>query len=68
MESRKMVMVNLFAGQKQRGRHGEQTCGHRREGEGMNFESSTEICTLPCVNYIASGSSYAARGAQLGAL
>ena len=31
MESRKMVLVSLFAGQEQRRRQGEQTCG---EGEG----------------------------------
>ena len=28
MESREMVLMNLFAGQEQRRRHGEQTCGH----------------------------------------
>ena len=26
-----MVPMNLFAGQEQRGRHREQTCGHSRE-------------------------------------
>ena len=28
MEYRKMVLMNLFAGQERRGRHREQTCGH----------------------------------------
>ena len=28
MESRKMVLMNLFAGQRWRCRHGEQTCEH----------------------------------------
>ena len=28
MESRKMVLVNLFVDQEQRHRHREQTCGH----------------------------------------
>ena len=34
MESRKMVLINLFAGQEQTPRHREQTCGHsgRRRG------------------------------------
>ena len=34
MESRKMVLMNLFSGQQWRYRHREQTCGHsggRRE-------------------------------------
>ena len=32
--SRKMVQMNLFAGQEQRHRCKERTCGHREEGEG----------------------------------
>ena len=32
--SRKMVQMNLFAGEEQRHRHREMTCGHREEGEG----------------------------------
>ena len=32
MESRKMVLMNLFAGQQWRNRHREQTYGHRVEG------------------------------------
>ena len=38
MESRKIVLMNLFAGQEKRRRHREQTCGHGgggwAEGEG----------------------------------
>ena len=44
MESRKMVLMNLFAGQQGRHRHREQTNGHRggQEGDGgINGESST---------------------------
>ena len=50
MESRKMVLINLFAGQQWRYRHRERTYGHREayEGEGgMNRESSMETYTLP---------------------
>ena len=53
VESRKMVLMNLFAGQQWRCRHREQenrlvdTAG---EGEsGMNSESITETYTLPYV-------------------
>ena len=46
MESRKMVLMNSFAGQQWRNRHREQTYGHRgggEEGEGeMYGESNTE--------------------------
>ena len=45
MESRKMVLMNQFGGQQSRGKHKEQTRGHRewrgREGR-MNGESSGE--------------------------
>ena len=34
MESRKMVLMNLFAGQQWRCRHREQTCAHGRRGRG----------------------------------
>ena len=33
MESSKMVLMDLFAGQQWRHRHREQTCGHSGEGE-----------------------------------
>ena len=50
MESRKMVLMNLFAGQQWRCRHGEQTCRHRGEAEGeTNGERSMEIYKLPYV-------------------
>ena len=56
MESRKMVQVNLFAGQEQRHRHREWTCGHGGEGEGgTNWEIRIDIHTLPCVKQIDSG-------------
>ena len=52
-ESRKVVQMNLFAGQEQRCRHGEQTYG--RGSGGVNWESRTDIPTVPWVNQIASG-------------
>ena len=58
MESRKMVLMNLFVGQQWRHRHRKQTDGHgrREEGErGTNAESSVEAHTLPSVKQIAEG-------------
>ena len=51
METRKMVLMNLFTGQQWRSRHREQTYGHGgREGEGgTNGESSMETYILPYV-------------------
>ena len=52
MESRKIILTNLFAGQHWRCRHREQTYGHGvvREGEGeRNGQSSMETYTLPYV-------------------
>ena len=46
MDSRKMVLMNLFSGQQWRNRHREQTYGHRGEGEreGEKYgESNMEI-------------------------
>ena len=41
MESRKMVLKNLFPGQQWRNRHREQTYGHReRGGEGKIYRNS----------------------------
>ena len=41
MESRKIVLNNLFAGQQWRNRHREQTCGHgERGGEGVIYGKS----------------------------
>ena len=52
MESRKMVLKNLFAGQQWRNRHREQTYGHgKRGGEGemygkSNLETYITICKI----------------------
>ena len=52
MESRKMVLKNLFTGQQWRNRHREQTYGHgERGGEGemfgkCNMETYTTICKI----------------------
>ena len=52
MESRKMVLKNLFTGKQWRNRHREQTYGHgERGGEGemhgkSNMESYTTICKI----------------------
>ena len=54
MESRKMVLVNLFTGQQWRHRHREQTYGHGQgeEGEsGVNGENNIESYTLQCVKH-----------------
>ena len=51
MESRKMVLMNLFAGKEWRCRYREQTCGHSGEVKsGTNRESSIDIYILPWVN------------------
>ena len=44
MESRKMVLKNLFTGEQWRNRHREQTYGHRERGGGgeMNAKSNME--------------------------
>ena len=46
LESRKMVLMNLFAGQQWRNRHREQTYGHgERGGEGeMYGEGNIDTC------------------------
>ena len=52
MESRKMVVKNLFAGQQWRNRHKEQTYGHgERGGEGeiygkSNMKTYITICKI----------------------
>ena len=57
MESRQMVLMNLFAWQQWRPRHREWTYGPGAgEGErGTNRESSRETYTLPCVKQTARG-------------
>ena len=57
MESKKIVLMNLFVRQQWRCRHRKQTCGHRG-GEGgcvMNGGSSMTTYILPYVKQIASG-------------
>ena len=50
MEFRKMVLMNLFAGQQWRCRHREQTYGHSRGRRGWTYgESNMETYTLPYV-------------------
>ena len=52
MESRKMVLMNLFTGQQWRNRHRKQTCGHgEKGGEGemygkSNKETYITICKI----------------------
>ena len=53
MESRKMILMNLFAGQEQRYRHREKTLDIAGEGEGEMYGSVTWKLTLPYVNEIA---------------
>ena len=53
---RKMVLMNLLAGQQLRHRHREETCGHSGgRGGGADWESSVETYTLPYVKQMASG-------------
>ena len=54
MESRKMVLMKLFAGQEERHRHREWTCGQSGEGEsGSSRDSSIDINAVPCVKQAA---------------
>ena len=56
MESRKTVLMNLFARQQWKHTHRDQTWGHSGEGEGgTNWESRMETYTLPHVKRITSG-------------
>ena len=50
MEYRKMVLMNLFAGQQWRNRYKEQTYGHRGRGGGRRWdiESNMEIYSAIC--------------------
>ena len=47
MGSRKMILMRLFAGRKQRCRHREQICGHSRGRRGWDKQRSIETYTLP---------------------
>ena len=67
MESRKMILMNLFAGQQWKCRHREWTWRHSGGGEdGINRESSMETCALPYVKWIASGNSLYDVGSSAG--
>ena len=55
METREMVHMNLYAGQEEKGRQNRLVDTAGEEKGGMNWESSTETYTLPCVKQIASG-------------
>ena len=57
MESKKIVLMNLFVRQQWRCRHRKQTCGHRGVEGGcvMNGGSSMTTDILPYVKQIASG-------------
>ena len=74
MESRKMVLMNLFAGQQWRNRHREWTYGHSQWGRGgggegeMNGESSMDACTPTFVNRQPVGICCMTQGTQTGAL
>ena len=51
MESRKMALLKLFAGQQWRNRHREQTYGHGKRGgreSGMYGEGNMETCITIC--------------------
>ena len=63
-----MVHMNLFPGQEQRCRHRELVDTVEKGEREMNWESSTDIYTLPYVKWIAGGTCCIAQGAQLGAL
>ena len=59
MESRKIVQVNRFAGQKLRHRCREQTYGHQGGkaeagggGGGMNWEIGIDMYTLMCIKWM----------------
>ena len=68
MESRKMVLMNLSAGEQWRHRHREQTCRHSGGKEGRaNGERSIETCTLPYVKQPV-GTCCMMQGAQPSAL
>ena len=55
VESRKMVQMNLFAGQEQRFRPREWMCVQGVGEGGMNWEIDIDACALPCVKQITSG-------------
>ena len=70
MESRKTVLMSLFAGQEWGCRHRERACGHSRGGRGWDglSELRWHIDTTRCKTVSSVGSFYAAQGAQPDAL
>ena len=66
MEARKMVLMNIFAGQEQRFKHRFMDTVGEEEG-GTNSESSAEIYTFPYVKQLM-GSFCITQGAQSDAL
>jgi len=68
MESRKMVLKNLFTGQQWRNRHKEQTYGHgERGGEGemcgkSNMETWITVCKIDSQQEFVYGSGNSYRG------
>ena len=69
VESRKMVLMNLFAGQQWRCRHREQTCGNSggRRGWDKWTEWYGNICITVC-KIDSKGNLHATQGAQPSAL
>ena len=70
MESRKTVLMSLFAGQEWGCRHRERACGHSRGGRGWDglSELRWHIDTTRCKTVSSVGSFYAAQGAHPDAL
>ena len=69
MESRKVVLMNLFVRQQQRNRHREQTFGNGRGQERVrSMERVTWKLTLPYVKQIANQICCTSQGTQTGAL
>ena len=69
VESRKIVLMSLIAGQQWRDRHGGQTCRHSGEGEaGTSGESSVEAFFILCNTDRQWECCSVTQGAQPGAL
>ena len=68
MESRKMVLMNLLAGQEQRCRHRERAVDTGWEGEGGQTESGPDIHSPTCRELVglqrSTGASAGVRGAR----
>ena len=64
VESRKTVLLNLFAGQEERCSCREWTCGHGGRGGGMNWEIEIDVHAPPCVKQPASGNLWYSTGSS----